>query len=66
MHWNLMNDAEMMSIKFWKIKYSREDQIIQTFCKIGIPQKLDPPSLVSRDFKTLQKKLLNHEECVES
>ena len=64
MHWNLMNDKEIVSIKLLKLKYRRGDQIIQTFCKIGSPQKLGPPSLICRNFKTLQKVLLNHEECI--
>ena len=46
MHWNLMNDKEFGSIKFLKLKYRRVDQIIQTFCRLGSPQKLGPPSFV--------------------
>ena len=65
MHWNLMNDEEIMTIKFLKLKYRRGDQIIQNFCKIGFPQKLGPPSLISRNFKTLRKLLLNHAECIQ-
>ena len=60
-----MNDDEFGSIKLLKLKYWRGDQIIQTFCKIVSPQILDPPSLVSRNFKTLEEKLLNHAECIE-
>ena len=29
-----------------KLKHSRRDQITHTFCKIGSPQKLGPPSLI--------------------
>ena len=65
MHGDLMNDDEFGSIKLLKLKYRRGDQIIQTFCKIGSPQKLGPPSLICRNFKTLRKVLLNHEECIE-
>ena len=65
MHWNLMNDKDFASIKLLKLKYRRGDQIIQTFCKIGSPQKLGPPSLICRNFKTLRKVLLNHAECIE-
>ena len=65
MHWNLMNDEEIMAIKFLKLKYRRGDQIIQTFCEIGSTQKLGPPSLISRNLKNLQKKLLKHAECIE-
>ena len=65
MHWNLRNDKEFVARKLLKLKYRRGDQIIQTFCKIGSPQKLGPPSLICRNFKTLRKVLLNHEECIE-
>ena len=65
MHWNLMNDDDFGSRKLLKLKYRRGDQIIQTFCKIGSPQKLGPPSLICRNFKTLKKVLLNHAECIE-
>ena len=47
-----MNDKEVGSKKLLKFKYTTRDQIIQTFCKIGFPQKLGPPSLISRNFKT--------------
>ena len=60
-----MNDEEFGSRKLLKLKYSREDQIIQTFCKIGFPQKLDPPFLISRNLKTLRKVSLNHAEYIE-
>ena len=40
------------------------DEIIQTFCKSGSPQKLGPPSLICRDFETLVKVFLIHEECI--
>ena len=60
-----MNDGELRSIELLRLKYRREEQIIQTFCKIGSPQKLGPLSLVSRNFKTLRKVLLNHAEYIE-
>ena len=65
MHWNLMSDDEFVSMKLLKLKYSREDQIIQTFLKICYPQKLGPPSLICRNFKTLSKVFLNHAEQIE-
>ena len=65
MHWNVINGDEFGSIKLLKLKYRRGDQIIQTFCKIGSPQKLGAPSLICRNFKTLRKVLLNHAECIE-
>ena len=42
MHWNLINGKEFESKKLLKLKYRMGDQIIQTFCKIGSPQKLAP------------------------
>ena len=43
MHWYLMNDNEFESTELLKFKYRRGAQRIQTFCKIGFPQKLGPP-----------------------
>ena len=60
-----MNDDEFASIKLLKFKYRTGDQIIQTFCKIGFPQKLGPPSLIGRNFKTLREVVLDHAECIE-
>ena len=54
-----MNDDEFGSIKLLKLKYRSGDQIIQTFCKI------DSPSLISTNIKSLRKVLLNHAECIE-
>ena len=65
MHWNLMSADEFCSMKLLKFKYSREDQIIQTFCKICSPQKLGPPTLICRNLKTLSKVLLNHAEQIQ-
>ena len=64
MHWNLLNDEEFGSIKLLKLKYRKGDQIIQTISKIGSPQELGPPSLISRNFKTLRKLLLSRAECI--
>ena len=55
-----MIDEEFQCIELLRLKYRREDKIIQTFCKIGSPQKYGPPSLISRNFKTLRKALLSH------
>ena len=41
-----------MNDELWRLKYRRGDQIIKTFCKIGAPQKLGPPSLICRNLKT--------------
>ena len=60
-----MNDEEFGSKKLLKLKYRRGDQIIQTFCKIGSPKKLGPPSLICRNFKTMRKPFLIHAEWTE-
>ena len=60
-----MKGDEFRSVKLLKLKYRRGDQIIQTFLKIGSPQKLGPTSLVSRNLKTLEKVLLNQTKCIE-
>ena len=54
-----MNDEEIRYLKLLKLKDRKGDQIIQTFCKIGSPEKLDPHSLICRNLKTLRKVLLN-------
>ena len=61
-HWNLMYDKEFGYLQLLKWKYRRMDRIIQTFYKIGCPQKLDPTSLMCRNFESLRKVLLNHLE----
>ena len=61
----LMNGEEFRSIELLRLKYSRGDQIIQTFSKIGSLEKLGPLSLISRKFKALRKILLNLAEYVE-
>ena len=55
MYWNIMNDEEFWSKKLLKLKTRRGDQIIQTFCKIGSPQKLGPPSLICRNLRLSEK-----------
>ena len=42
------------------------DQIIQTFCKNRFPLKLGPPSLISKNFKTLTKLQLNDKNALKS
>ena len=66
MYWNLMNDEEIGFIKLLKLKYGTRDQITQTSCKIGSPQKLGPPSLIWRNFNAITKVLLNHENELKS
>ena len=60
-----MNGEEFGSIKLLKLKSRRGDQIIQTFCKFASLQKVDTPSLISKNSKTLKKVLLNQVECIE-
>ena len=43
MHWNLMNDAEIVSIELLKLKHRKGNQIIQTSCKIGSPRNWVTP-----------------------
>ena len=57
-----MNENEFGAIKLQKLKYIRGAQTIQTFCKIGCPQKLSRPSLICRNFNTQRKVPLNHAE----
>ena len=59
-HWNLMNDKEFSCRKLSKLKYRMGDQIIQTFCKIGSPQKLGTPSLICWNLENLRKVLQNY------
>ena len=60
-----MNDEEFGSGKLLKLKYRREDQIIQTFCENGSPEKVGPPFLICRNFRTLRKACLIHAEWTE-
>ena len=60
-----MNDEEIVSIKLLQLKYRRGNQIIQTFFKIGSPQKLDPQSLTWRNLPSLRKVLMNHAEIIQ-
>ena len=60
-----MNDEKFGFIKLLKLKYRRGDEVIQTFYKIGSPQKLDFSAIIWRNLKTLRKVPLNHAECIE-
>ena len=57
-----MNDKEFGSIELLRLNYRRAEQIIQTFWKIGSPQKLGLPSLICTNFWALRKVLLIHAE----
>ena len=45
MHWNLMNEEQFGSFKCLKLKYRRESQKNQPFCRIGSPQEVRSPPL---------------------
>ena len=61
MLWTLRNDEEIMPRKRLKLKYRRGDGIIQTFCTIVSPKKLDPLLLNSQKFDDSQK--INPKPC---
>ena len=50
-----MNDKKFSCIKLLKLKDRRGDQIIQTFMKIGSPQKLGLPSVNFLKFQDSKK-----------
>ena len=58
MHWNLLDDEELGSLKFLKLKYRRGDQIIQQFCRIGSPQEIRSPIFNLRKFENIEKSWL--------
>ena len=60
-----MNDEEFRSLKVLNLKYRMGDQIIQTFCRIGSPQKVCPLSIIRRNLKIPKKGLLNQAELIE-
>ena len=55
MHWNLLDDEEFGWLKFLKLKYTRGDQIIQPFSRIGSPKKFCAPSFNLRKFEKTEK-----------
>ena len=73
-HWNLMNDKDFGSFKWLILKYRREDQVIQMFCRIGSPQQITSPLFNFRKFSKIDKSaaescrmhwnLLNEEELM--
>ena len=50
-----MKDEKFWSRKLLKLNYRRRDQIVQTFCKIGFPQKLGPPLFNLKKFQDSEK-----------
>ena len=54
-HWNPMNDEEFAWFKFLKLKYRRENQIIQLFCRTGFPQEIRSPLFNLRKFQKTEK-----------
>ena len=55
MHWDLMNDHEFGYLTLLKLKYRRRDKIIQLFCSIGSPKKLDVPLQFAEIFNDWEK-----------
>ena len=55
MHWNLLDYEEFGYLKFLKLKYTRGDQIIQPFCRIGSPQEISSPLFNLRKFEKNEK-----------
>ena len=54
-HWNLMNDKEFASFKLLKFRYSRVDQIIHPFCRIGSSKEIRSPFFNLTKFQKLEK-----------
>ena len=50
-----MNNEELGSFKFLKLKHSRGDQIIQPFCRIGCPQEIRSPLFNLTKFQNTEK-----------
>ena len=50
--------------KTLKIEMQKEDQIVQTFWRIGASQQLGSLSLICRNFKSIRKVLLNTAEAL--
>ena len=59
-----MNDEEFRSFHILKLKNRMGDQIIQTVCRIGSPQKLVTLFLICKTFNSLRKVLLNPAKCI--
>ena len=67
-----MTDEEFGSLKLLKLKYRRENQIIQPFCRIGSPPRNQVPPLkfqeIFRNMRStaessrIQSNLMNDEE----
>ena len=55
MHWNLLDDEELGSLKLLKLKYTSGDQIIQPFCRIGSPQEISSAIFNLRKFEKTEK-----------
>ena len=51
-----MNGEEFGSLKSLKLKYRREDQIIQPFSRIGFPQEVRSPLFNLRKFQKAKKR----------
>ena len=62
MHWNIMNDEEITSLKLLKLKYRRETKI----SRIRFTKKSGHPSLICKNLRCVTVALLNHTERIET
>ena len=65
MHGNLLSEAEIRSLKFFKLKYGRGNHIIYLFRRIGSPQEIRSPLFNLRKFEKTEKAIADHVECIE-
>ena len=61
MHWNLMNDEEITSLKLLKLKYRRENKI----SRIRSTKKSGHLSLICKNLRCVTAALLNYTERTE-
>ena len=55
MHRNQMNEEKFESSKFLKRKYTRGDQIIQSFCRIGSHQEIRSALFNLKKFSKIER-----------
>ena len=60
-----MNDEEFGSSKFLKLKYTKEGQIIKSFCRICSPQETMSRVFNLQKFYKTEKSTAESLECIE-
>ena len=65
MHWNPNEWLWIWVHETFKVEIQKGGPNNSEFLQNWFPQKLSLPSLICRNFNTLRKVLLNHEECIE-